>query len=409
MTCIFGITGTNGKTTTAYMTSAILEKAGKKCALIGTVVHKIGDKTYEAVNTTPGRETLRQYMQEACAQGIDTMVMEVSSHALAQGRADEMPIRYAAFMNLTRDHLDYHKSMEEYYLTKKKLFDFKTLDAAIINIDDSYGKRLARELKEERDDIGIFTVSIGGAPEGDEDAEADFTARIKKEDFSGSEFDVKIGRRVFGAAASTEEFSLMRPGRHHIYDALSALALTAAYGGAEYKEAAKEALAEFAGAPGRFEIITGKNNDRAAICDYAHTPDALENLLTTVREIRDKDERMKRGRIITVFGCGGDRDKGKRPEMGRISGRLSDYTIITSDNPRSEDPLDIINEIEEGLYGSGAEYSVCTDRRSALARAVMISRPGDIIVAAGKGHETYQIIAGQKKHFDDREILRELL
>ncbi len=401
MTEIFGITGTNGKTTTAYMVSDIFKKAGKECALIGTVTHRIGNKTYEAINTTPGRETLGEYMKEAQRQGIDIMVMEVSSHALAQGRTADTPVKYAAFMNLTRDHLDYHKSMEDYYLTKKKLFDFKTLDSAIINIDDAYGKRLFGELKEEKKNLRIFTVSIYG--------EADFAARIKREGFFGSEFDVTIGKSVFGDAEIAEKFSLKRPGRHHIYDALAAASLTAAYVGKEYVAVAKEALAEFEGAPGRFEVITNEKKRIAAICDYAHTPDALENLLTTVREVRDTDDNMKHGRIITVFGCGGDRDRGKRPVMGRIAGELSDYTIITSDNPRSEDPLDIIAEIEEGVYAAGAEYSVTEDRRSALSRAVMLARPGDIIVAAGKGHETYQIIAGQKKHFDDREILRELL
>ena len=401
MIWIFGITGTNGKTTTAYMTADILKRSGKECALIGTVTHKIGNKTYEAINTTPGKETLREYIKEAETQNIDTMVMEVSSHALSQGRADDVPIKYAAFMNLTRDHLDYHKSMEEYYLTKKKLFDFKTLDAAIINIDDVYGRRLFSELKEERKDIRFFTISIGG--------DADFTEFIKKEGFWGSEFDVRIRTKASDEDEITEKFSLMRPGRHHIYDALAALALTFAYGGRDEIGIAREALAEFAGAPGRFEIITNENSSIAAICDYAHTPDALENLLMTVKEVRDTDENMRHGRIITVFGCGGDRDRGKRPVMGKIAGQLSDYTIITSDNPRSEDPLDIIAEIEEGIYGTHGEYTVITDRRSALAKAAALARPGDIIVAAGKGHETYQIIAGQKKHFDDREILRELL
>ncbi len=401
MIWIFGITGTNGKTTTAYMTADILKRSGKECALIGTVTHKIGNKTYEAINTTPGKETLREYIKEAETQNIDTMVMEVSSHALSQGRADDVPIKYAAFMNLTRDHLDYHKSMEEYYLTKKKLFDFKTLDAAIINIDDVYGRRLFSELKEERKDIRFFTISIGG--------DADFTAFIKKEGFWGSEFDVRKRTKASDEDEITEKFSLMRPGRHHIYDALAALALAFAYGGRDEIGIAREALAEFAGAPGRFEIITNESSSIAAICDYAHTPDALENLLMTVKEVRDADENMRHGRIITVFGCGGDRDRGKRPVMGKIAGQLSDYTIITSDNPRSEDPLDIIAEIEEGIYGTHGEYTVITDRRSALAKAAALARPGDIIVAAGKGHETYQIIAGQKKHFDDREILRELL
>ncbi len=402
MTDIFGITGTNGKTTTAYMLAEILRTAARECALIGTVTHRIGNKVYEAINTTPGREVLANYLQEAQAQGIDAVVMEVSSHALVQGRVSEVPIQYAAFMNLTQDHLDYHKSMEEYYLAKKKLFDFKSLTSAIINIDDSYGRRLSEELLKEHPQLRQITISIG-------DETADLKGTILKEGFSGSEFMLAFSETVFSECAQARKFSLPRPGRHHIYDAMAALALAFSCGGFDMIDAAEDALAEFAGAPGRFEIITNPKKDIVAICDYAHTPDALVNLLRTVREIKENDAAAKRGRIITVFGCGGDRDKTKRPLMGHIAGLMSDYTIITSDNPRSEDPLDIIGEIEEGLYDTAASYSVTADRRSAIMRAVMLARPGDIVVVAGKGHETYQIVGNCKKHFDDREILRELL
>lgn len=402
MTDIFGITGTNGKTTTAYMLAEILRTAARECALIGTVTHRIGNKVYEAINTTPGREVLANYLQEAQAQGIDAVVMEVSSHALVQGRVSEVPIQYAAFMNLTQDHLDYHKSMEEYYLAKKKLFDFKSLTSAIINIDDSYGRRLSEELLKEHPQLRQITISLG-------DETADLKGTILKEGFSGSEFMLAFSETVFSECAQARKFSLPRPGRHHIYDAMAALALAFSCGGFDMIDAAEDALAEFAGAPGRFEIITNPKKDIVAICDYAHTPDALVNLLRTVREIKENDAAAKRGRIITVFGCGGDRDKTKRPLMGHIAGLMSDYTIITSDNPRSEDPLDIIGEIEEGLYDTAASYSVTADRRSAIMRAVMLARPGDIVVVAGKGHETYQIVGNCKKHFDDREILRELL
>ena len=402
MTDIFGITGTNGKTTTAYMLAEILRTAARECALIGTVTHRIGNKVYEAINTTPGREVLANYLQEAQAQGIDAVVMEVSSHALVQGRVSEVPIQYAAFMNLTQDHLDYHKSMEEYYLAKKKLFDFKSLTSAIINIDDSYGRRLSEELLKEHPQLRQITISLG-------DETADLKGTILKEGFSGSEFMLAFSETVFSECAQARKFSLPRPGRHHIYDAMAALALAFSCGGFDMIDAAEDALAEFAGAPGRFEIITNPKKDIVAICDYAHTPDALVNLLRTVLEIKENDAAAKRGRIITVFGCGGDRDKTKRPLMGHIAGLMSDYTIITSDNPRSEDPLDIIGEIEEGLYDTAASYSVTADRRSAIMRAVMLARPGDIVVVAGKGHETYQIVGNCKKHFDDREILRELL
>ncbi len=384
------------------MLDRILQKSGGRPALIGTVTHRIGSKVYEAVNTTPGKEVLAVYLREAERQNLDSVIMEVSSHALVQGRADDVPIRYAAFLNLTQDHLDYHRTMEEYYAAKKKLFDFKTLFTAIINIDDEYGKRLAEELTAEKS-FRILTFTLD-----EEKKDATFQARVLSAGFEGSRFELSYPKPSEGRLG-VQEFFLPRPGRHHIVDAVCASALAFASGGSRMIETASEALSDFPGAPGRFEVLRSEAKNLTAICDYAHTPDALENLLRTVREIRESSTSNKRGRIITVFGCGGDRDKGKRPLMGRIAGVMSDYTIITSDNPRNEDPLDIIGEIEEGIYETAAGYSVTADRRSAITRAVMLARPGDIIVVAGKGHETYQIVGNRKKHFDDREVLKELL
>ena len=383
------------------MLDRILRQAGGRPALIGTVTHRIGSSVYEAVNTTPGREVLEGYLREAERQNLDSVIMEVSSHALMQGRADEVPIRYAAFLNLTQDHLDYHRTMEAYYAAKKKLFDFKTLFTAIIHIDDPYGERLAEELAAEKP-FRILTFTL------EEKEHATFQAKVLSAGFDGSRFELSYPKPSEGRVDSLE-FFLPRPGRHHIVDAVCATALAFAAGGSRMIKTARDALTDFPGAPGRFEVLRSETKNLIAICDYAHTPDALENLLRTVQEIRESSIRNKRGRIITVFGCGGDRDKGKRPFMGRIAGRMSDYTIITSDNPRNEDPLDIIGEIEEGIYETAAGYSVTADRRSAITRAVMLARPGDIIVVAGKGHETYQIVGNRKKHFDDREVLKELL
>ena len=405
---VFGITGTNGKTTTSYMLAEILKKKGEECAVIGTVAHKIGDSSYPALNTTPGKDMLRKYMLEAGEKGIQTMILEVSSHGLEQGRTDEVPIKHAAFMNLSQDHMDYHKNMESYYLAKRKLFDFKTLTSAIINIDDNYGARLLHELQINRPELKLASVSL-------EDENADFFAKVKKQSFSGTEFEIFV--RLYGCAE--KESTLLKiktPGKHNVYDAVIATAL--AFCAAEhtcredaYSElmTAKKALACFEGADGRFQILTGKKDGVFAICDYAHTPDALEKLIATVKELKKEDECTRNGRVITVFGCGGDRDVEKRPIMGKTAGVLSDYTVITSDNPRSEDPLDIINDIEKGIYGTYADYCIIADRKSAIEHAVNIARKGDIVVVAGKGHETYQIIGNVKKHFDDREIIRGIL
>ncbi|MBQ2747779.1 MAG: UDP-N-acetylmuramoyl-L-alanyl-D-glutamate--2,6-diaminopimelate ligase [Firmicutes bacterium] len=390
---VFGITGTNGKTTTSYMTDHILGELGIKSALVGTISHRIGENAYEAINTTPGRELFERYTAEAKRQGIEVIVTEVSSHALVQGRLEGLPVRYAAFTNLSRDHLDYHGDMENYYLAKRKLFDFKTLLSAIINIDDKYGKRLYKELAE-----GELLKPVGISLSGN----ADYRATIIEESLDGTEFRVvseKYGERTFYIA---------QPGRHNVYDALISTALITERFGEYGFEKASEALRSFEGAPGRFEIIKNGDSGITAVCDYAHTPDALHKLLSSVNDLK---RRNKNGdsRVITVFGAGGDRDRGKRPLMGKVAGRLSDIVILTSDNPRSEDPDVIISDIEDGLRTETNTYITDPDRRSAIIRAVSTARRGDIIVVAGKGHETYQITASGREHFDDREILKELL
>lgn len=391
---VFGITGTNGKTTVSYMLDEILRSCGDKCALIGTVTHRIGNKIYEAVNTTPGKAEFQKYIEEARKQGIETIITEVSSHALVQGRIDEVPVTAAAFTNLTHDHMDYHGSMEEYFRAKSKLFDFNTLTASIINIDDSYGRRLYDELKQrESSKQKVLSVSL-------KEHDADYFANIESEQFTGTVFTLAAcGERV--------QIQLRQPGRYNVCNAVTAIALAQQrHSGIKASECA-EYISKFKGAPGRFEII--EKNGITAICDYAHTPDALLNLLKTVNELRDKDIRTKNGKIIAMFGCGGDRDKAKRPEMGKIAAKWADYTFITSDNPRSENPEEIINQIASGFENISNSFEKEVSRRKAIKTAVNLAEPGDIIVAAGKGHETYQIIGTEKIHFDDREVLREYL
>ena len=387
---VFGITGTNGKTTTSYMLRNILEQGGKSCSLVGTIGHHIGDKDYEAINTTPGAELLSDYFKQMEAAQTECCVMEVSSHALAQGRVDNIPIAHAAFMNLTQDHLDYHKSMEEYYQTKKKLFQLNQ-GASLINIDDAYGRRLYKELLEEKAGSKVRSYSL-------QEIDADYRGEIVRESLSGFWF------RLWELGRKQGIIRINLSGKHSVYDALAAIGLAKEAG--IQVEDIEAGLKNLVGIPGRFEIIKGLEGSSkegfAAIIDYAHTPDALENLLRTVKE-------LKQGRLICVFGCGGERDKEKRAVMGKVAGTYSDYCIITNDNPRSENPEDIVADIEEGLYNTGGEYHIITNRRLAIRWAVSIWQKGDIIVVAGKGHEKYQVIGKEKRNFDDRAIIREFI
>ncbi|MBN7774250.1 UDP-N-acetylmuramoyl-L-alanyl-D-glutamate--2,6-diaminopimelate ligase [Clostridium aminobutyricum] len=388
---VFGITGTNGKTTVSYMLKSILEEDGKKCGLVGTISHKIGNNEYEAINTTPGKDTLKKYFHEMKEQDISTCIMEVSSHALQQGRIDETTIHYAGFTNLTQDHLDYHVTMEDYYKAKEKLF-LITQRGMTINIDDSYGKRLYETMQNRRKnnweeyppDIQSYSL---------EDSNADYFAEIVENSIRG------IQIQVYEKGESWGIVNIGLPGKTSAYNGLLALAMARQTGIERNKIV--NGLYKLPRVPGRFQRVDNSYGMDIVI-DFAHTPDALENLLKTANSI-------KKERLICVFGCGGNRDAGKRSLMGKIAGQYSDYCIITSDNPRREAPEDIAAAIEEGIYDTGCQYSILLDRYQAIKRAIQIYKNGDIIVIAGKGHEKYQIIGDRKMPFDDEKVVQELM
>lgn len=397
---VFGITGTNGKTTASRMLREILEAEGGACGLIGTIEHQIGEKRYAPVNTTPGKELLRDLFHEMKEQKISQCVMEASSHGIHQGRIDEIQIAYGGFTNLSQDHLDYHETMEAYYQVKKRLF-FKCRDGAAINLDDPYGKRLYQELKELNGPDG--EKGLGWLAEQDSvpelknyslrDQGADFYGEILEETLEGSAFLFSENGRVLG------KLRTHMPGEHFVYDAMLA-AVMARQAGVGFS-AIQEGLSRLVKVPGRMELI-GSAEDTLGVVDYAHTPDGLEKLLSSLNQ-------FKRGKLLCVFGCGGFRDKGKRQLMGEIAGTYSDYCVVTNDNPRGEPPENICQAIEEGLYPTGCQYTVIFDRYQAIKRAVFLADKWDIIVVAGKGHETYQLSGDKKLPFDDRTVLRELL
>lgn len=383
---LVGITGTNGKTTTTYLCFALSEAAGKKPAMLTTVEYRIGDKSEPAVRTTPEASDTNRFLREAVDAGCSMAVMETSSQAIDLNRCDWLRYKVAVFTNLTRDHLDYHKTMGNYFDAKKRLFDGRLGEkpgASVINIDDEWGAKLAAELRAAGDRV-VTTSQIGNA---------DLTAsNIEVSLIRGTSFDLKT---------PAGSITIISPlvGKPHVYNMLSATAtaLELGYG----LDSIAEGLATCVGAPGRFERVP-HDGDFAVVVDYAHTDDALLNTLQTARDLTN-------GRIITVFGCGGDRDRTKRHPMGKAAGDYSDIVIITSDNPRNEDPLKIIREIEVGVKETETAYEVIPDRRGAIYRAVEEARSNDVIIIAGKGHENYQIIGEDKFHFDDREIAIEAL
>lgn len=388
---VFGVTGTNGKTTVSYMLKSILEESGKKCGLIGTISHKIGNNEYEAINTTPGKETLRKYFQEMKAQGIEICIMEVSSHALAQGRIDETDIHYSGFTNLTQDHLDYHVTMENYYKAKQRLF-LITQQGVTINIDDPYGRKIYETMKErEQDGLGGYRPNIQSYSL--EDRNADYFAEIVENSIRG------IQIRVYEKEENWGIVNIGLPGITSAYNGLLSLAM-ARQAGIEKKDIIN-GLNKLPGVPGRFQRVENPYG-MDIVVDFAHTPDALENLLKTANSI-------KKERLICVFGCGGNRDVGKRSQMGKIAGQYSDYCIITSDNPRQEAPESIAADIEEGIYDTGCQYGIILDRYQAIKRAIQVYKNGDILVIAGKGHEKYQIIGDHKNPFDDEKVIQELM
>jgi UDP-N-acetylmuramoyl-L-alanyl-D-glutamate--2,6-diaminopimelate ligase len=386
---ITGITGTNGKSTTAFLVESILTAAGRKSALIGTIEYHVAGHIYPAPHTTPEALELAKLLNEALGLGATDAVMEVSSHALAQERVFGVPFDVAVFTNLTRDHLDYHKTMEEYFAAKRALFEgcgTYPPRVAVTNLDYEYGAKLG-EFSRKRSSV----VITYGWERGDFRAEhVDITPR-------GTRFDMisPQGRIAF--------FSPLI-GRVNVYNILAATAACYARGcPAEALARGVEALTHV---PGRFERVDC-GQPFTVVVDYAHTDDALRNLTALAREF------VSRGggtaRVVTVFGCGGDRDRAKRPLMGEAAGRGSDFVVLTSDNPRSEDPLAIINDALVGLQKSGVPYSVEPDRRKAIVLAVAQARPGDIVLLAGKGHEKVQVTREGSNPFDDVEVAREAL
>jgi UDP-N-acetylmuramoyl-L-alanyl-D-glutamate--2,6-diaminopimelate ligase len=378
---MIGVTGTNGKTTTTNLVAAVLAAAGRKVGLLGTIHNRIGDKILPVKHTTPESRDLQQLLGEMAEEGVETCVMEVSSHALALRRVEGCEFDVAVFTNLTQDHLDFHRNMEDYLAAKLKLFSGLVLPGkkkdgkyAVINADDRYA--------------AAFKEAAGGTV---------YTYGVKEPADVWAE-DIVVNARGVGFTVRGRwgvcPLKLGMTGLFNVYNTLAAFTAAAAMG--IPVDTIKEALESTRGVPGRFELVDS-GQDFAVIVDYAHTPDGLENILKTARQIAA-------GRLITVFGCGGDRDRTKRPLMGEIAAAYSDHAIITSDNPRTEDPLKIIEDVEAGVRPAAEKggYTVEPDRRKAIRLAVETARPGDVVVIAGKGHEDYQIIGTQKFPFDDR-------
>jgi UDP-N-acetylmuramoyl-L-alanyl-D-glutamate--2,6-diaminopimelate ligase len=371
---VVGVTGTNGKTTTAFLVRALLEASGRQTGLLGTVTSVIAGDERLTVRTTPEAIDLQRTFREMLDGGDRACAMEISSHALELRRSDAIHVAAAIFTNLTQDHLDFHPTMEDYFLAKRRLFASPLTDVKILNVDDPYGRRLADEF------AGATTFAI--------DAEADYRAVDVRSGFAGTDC-------MFVTPDGEFNVHVPLPGHFNVTNALGAWAAARALG------AELDRLPETVRVPGRFEPVV-EGQPFAVLVDYAHTPDSLENVLRAARELAD-------GRVIAVFGAGGDRDRGKRPLMGEIGARLADVCLVTSDNPRSEDPEAIIAEI---LAGTGGAPNVASDpdRRASIHRAVALAEPGDVVVIAGKGHEQGQEFeGGRKEPFDDVTVAREAL
>ncbi len=382
---LVGITGTNGKTTTAYLIASIPEAAGEPVAMTGTVEYRIGKERRPAERTTPEATDMNRLLRQAVGVGCRTAVMECSSQAMDFHRCDALEYAVAVFSNLTRDHLDYHITMENYWYAKRRLFDGRLGSkpkTSVINIDNSYGVELANDL--ERDGLKVIRYAV--------DAEADITARNPQFSLDGMRFDLHT-------PSGDREFFSPLVGPPHVYNTVAAVASGLALG---YDlDVITRALEQCTGAPGRFERVV-HSGDFAVVVDYAHSDDALLNVLKTAREVT-------KGRIITVFGCGGDRDSSKRAPMGEAAGSLSDVVILTSDNPRTEDPQQILADAELGIQKTGKPYRKIADRREAIYESIAQARSQDLVLIAGKGHEDYQIIGREVVHFDDKEVAREAL
>ena len=375
---IIGITGTNGKTSVAYLLESIFEHAGKKCGVIGTINHRLGNERVESHNTTPGYLENHQLLAHMAGEEADYCFMEVSSHALVQGRVRDIDFKRGVFTNLTSDHLDYHKTRENYFEAKTRLFTgLSGESSAIINCDDAYGQELITLVS-----CLVLTYGI--------DNQAFLTAQDIHTDHMGSSL------RLVSPQGEADLKTLLI-GKHNIYNILAAATVGLAEGIAI--ESIADAINKFKNVPGRLERVENSKEVQVFI-DYAHTQDALENVLSTLKP-------LCRGKLICVFGCGGNRDKSKRPAMGKVADELADYTVITSDNSRGEESEDIISQIEKGFKGE--QYEIIIDRKEAIEAALKMAKKEDIVLIAGKGHEKYQVIKDKKTPFDERKIIEETL
>ncbi len=375
---LIGLTGTNGKTTTTFLIKQILENVGKKCGLIGTVQNMVGSEVYPAHYTTPDPYELQSLFRKMVDANCEYCIMEVSSQALAQGRVEGIHFYIGAFTNLTQDHLDYHKTWKNYFEAKKLLF--KACDIAVTNVDDENGLKIVDGC-----DCKVVTYGV-------DNMKADYTARNVRFASDGVKYDLigeKIGRVICPI-----------PGRFSVYNSLCAISVALTLG-VDFTDVL-EAISKSNGVKGRIEVVPTPNQGYTVIIDYAHSPDGLQNIISSLHEIA-------KGRVVTVFGCGGDRDKTKRPKMGKIAASLSDFCVVTSDNPRSEVPSAIINDILEGMKDTKTPYKVVENRKEAIAWAMKNAQKDDIILLAGKGHETYQILPTGTIHFDEREAVAEIL
>ena len=375
---LIGITGTNGKTSVTTLLFDIFKNLGFKSALISTVENRIGEEIYPSTHTTPDVLQLNKILAEAVEKKCEYCFMEVSSHGIDQNRTEALNFKIAGFTNISHDHLDYHKTFDNYIKTKKRFFDELSSDAiAITNVDDKNGNVMLQNTKANKKTYALKTL-------------ADFHGKLLEADFNGMLLNF-----------NGKEFWTTLSGKFNVYNLLLAFAVTTECG--FHEDDILQAISKLQTVKGRFEILKSEGGIFFVI-DYAHTPDALENILDSINEIRTKNER-----IITVFGCGGNRDQSKRPEMGKIATRKSTLAIITSDNPRTENPNEIIIEIEAGVESQNfSKYTTIPDRKEAIKMAIKFSEPKDIILIAGKGHEDYQEINGVKHHFDDKETVLEL-
>jgi UDP-N-acetylmuramoyl-L-alanyl-D-glutamate--2,6-diaminopimelate ligase len=381
---LIGITGTNGKTTTSHLIEKIFSDAGQKTGLIGTMYTKIGDETFETKNTTPESLVLQKTFKQMIDSGVETAVMEVSSHALVYGRVHGCDYNVAVFTNLTQDHLDYHKTMDEYRRAKSLLFSqlgntfrHDKPKFAVLNADDPASREYIQSTA-----AHVVTYGI--------DQPADIQAGNLKITANGTKFDLITPHGV-------EKISMQLIGKFSVYNVLASIAASLV-SGISLPQIIKS-IEEVKGVPGRFELVNA-GQDFAVIVDYAHTPDSLENVLKTVKQFAERN-------IYVVVGCGGDRDRTKRPLMAQIACQYATHPIFTSDNPRSEDPLQIIRDMEEGVKGK--QFKSIVDRREAISYAINKAEKGDVILIAGKGHETYQIIGNEVFDFDDRLVAKEAI